>query len=115
MRIHRILSVKRLTRTRKKSCNEAAVLAGNNRRCSEGHSTTLKPDAISTQAAARPAGHAQTPKLNAIEIRGRVPEKRRTECISQDGNMTKVPLAAAQVLLNPAVRQSSTLIRRAGL
>lgn len=55
------------------------------------------------------------PKLNAIEIRGRVPLKRRTECINQDGNITNVPLLATQVLLNPAVRQSSTRMRKAGL
>jgi len=58
---------------------------------------------------------AQAPKLNAIEIRGLVPSNRRTECINQDGNMMKVPLLAAQVLLKPAVMQSSTRIRSAGL
>lgn len=55
------------------------------------------------------------PKLNAIEIRGRVPSKRRTECINHDGNMINVPLLATQVLLKPAVRQSSTRMRKAGL
>jgi len=62
----------------------------------------------------KPKGR-HVPKLNAIEIRGRVPLKRRTECINQDGNIINVPLLTTQVLLNPAVRQSSTRMRKAGL